>query len=53
MTDPSDAAASAQTAHGRRNVLRIRKDFGRGDSLKEGPRKTIGLRKEGARKTEN
>jgi len=28
-TDPGDAAASAQTAHGCRKVLRIREDLGK------------------------
>jgi hypothetical protein len=52
-TDPRDAAASAQTAQGRRNVLRIREDLGKVDSREEELTKTIGLRKEGARITEN
>jgi hypothetical protein len=52
-TDHRDAAASAQTDQGCRNVLRIREDLGNGDSREEALTKTIGLRKEGAHITEN
>jgi len=49
----TDAAASAQTAYGCHDVLRIREDSGIVDSREGGPRIPIGLRQKGVSMNRN